>query len=356
MKKTILLLALCACLLVAASCKQEDTPAFTENNNMHVSIPSGSYGDATTADSTETVLPSVTDDAATQEPTEPATQEPTLPAPEAESQYRNEYTANGDPAVIYEVVHTGGNAVYTGVYNRYVYSAGALTTLEKWSKSTTGDALISTVNYTYDGRGNLTRTDERIPDAQGNLYTYCLTEYVNNTDGEVAMKSISYLNADGSPKQQTVYGYTYDSYGRQTLCTVTEDGAFVSSTQTAYVSENGRITEMTETATKYPGTPYEQKNVLTTVFDADGNILSVSEDDTGIHYTTTYQYDSEGREVGSRTELSDGTVTEYTTSHYEDLGGDCIRITKRLYAADGTLSSTVITCLDACGNEFIPAL
>ena len=92
------------------------------------------------------------------------------------------------------------------------------------------------------------------------------------------------------------------------------------------------------------------------MFDANGNVLSVSEDDTGIHYTTTYQYDSEGREVGSRTELSDGTVTEYTTSHYEDLGGDCIRITKRLYAADGTLSSTVITCLDACGNEFIPAL
>lgn len=359
MKKTILLIALCACLLAATSCKQEDTPAFTEgNNNVHVSIPSGAYPDSTTAadNNAEVVLPTLPQADATQQATEPATQEPTLPAPEAKAEYRNEYTSGGEPSLLYEVVHSGGTAVYTGVYSRYVYSAGALTTLEKWSKSPTGDALISTVNYTYDGRGNLTRTDERIPDTQGNLYTYCLTEYVNNTDGDVAMKSISYLNADGTAKQQTVYGYTYDSYGRQTLCTVTEDGSFVSSTETVYVSENGRITEMTETATKYPGTPYEQKNVLTTVFDANGNVLSVSEDDTGIHYTTTYQYDSEGREVGSRTELSDGTASEYTTSHYEDLGGGCVKITKRLYAADGTLSSTVVSCLDACGNEYIPEL
>lgn len=354
MKKLIFMCALLVCFVFSAGCKEDSVPAFTEDYNVHISIPSDK-------ETTQPVFSESSSEAAAQpQVTQPATNEPTeaptQAGPEAQEEYRNQYTDNGDPAVIYEVVGYGENAVYTGAYNRYVYSAGSLSTLEKWNKSATGDMLISTTDYTYDGRGNLIRTDERIPDAQGNLYTYCLTEYVNNTDGNIAMQSISYMNPDETVKQLTVYGYTYDSYGRQTLATVTEDSSFISSTETEYKMENNKVIEKTETATKYPGTPYEQKNVLTTVFDTHGNILSVSENDTGIHYTTSYEYDSENREVSSRTTLADGTVSEYTTTHYEDLGGGCIQITQRLFSADGALYDTRITCLDAHGNTYIPIL
>ncbi len=356
MKKTVLLLSILTLLVLACTaCKEDTQPTQPVYNDMQVSlqpdlsaIPTQDEASAPTADGS-----TLTDD--TQSAQEPSTEEATTQAgPAAEEKYRNEYTASGLPSVIYEVIGSGANAVYSGVYNRYVYNGDTLSTIEKWNKNENGDSLISTTDYGYDGRGHLTRTEERLPDAQGDLYTYCLTEIVNNTDGKAATKSVSYLNTDGTAKQQTVYGYTYDDYGKEILCTVTEDGEFISKTETEYVYSGNTLTQKTETTTRYPDTAYEQKNVVTLTFDANGNVLTQSEDGTGVHYTVSYEYDAQGREVSSRTTQADGTVTEYTNTEYEDLGGGCTRTTKRIFAQDGSLYSTIVTNTDNYGNTYLP--
>ncbi len=356
MKKTLVLLALLAVLTLACTaCKEDTQPTIPVNSDMHVSLTPNLTTAAAQADPSDMQ----TDDSeltATQAPTqEPTTEQATtLPGPAAEEKYRNEYTADGQPSVIYEVRGNGSNAVYSGVYSRYVYNGGNLTTVEKWNKNDSGDALISTTDYGYDGRGHLTRTEERLPDAAGNLYTACLTEIVNNTDGKPATKSVSLLNTDGAVKQQTVYGYSYDDYGREILCTVTEDGEYVSKIETEYVLNGSTITEKTVTTVRYPDTAYEQTNVLTQSFDARGNVLTESEDGNGIHYTVSYEYDAYDREVSSRTTQLDGTVTEYTSTEYKDLGGGCTCTTKRIFAQDGSLYNTIITNTDTYGNTYIP--
>ncbi len=356
MKKSYLLpLILCFIILGCTACKQDTQTTQPVYNDMQVTLQPDLSAIPTNNDST---LPSAQDSELTDttQPTQaPTTEEATTQAgPAAEEKYRNEYTAGGLPSVIYEVLGSGENAVYSGVYSRYVYNGSTLTTIEKWSRNDSGDSLISTTDYSYDGRGHLTRTEERLPDMQGNLYTWGLTEIVNNTDGKAVTKSISYLNTDGSAKQQTVYGYTYDDYGREILRTVTEDGEFTSKTETEYVYSGNVLTQKTETTTRYPDTAYEQKNVVIQTFDSKGNVLTQSEDGTGVHYTVSYEYDAQGREVSSRTTQVDGTVTEYTSTEYEDLGGGCTRSTKRIFAQDGSLYSTVITNTDAYGNTYIP--
>ncbi len=355
MKKAYLLPLILFLIVLGCTACKKDTDTQPVHNDMQVSlqpelttIPTRNDTSVPTADNSELTE--------TTQPTQaPTTQEQTTQAgPAAEEKYRNEYTANGLPSVLYEVIGSGENAMYSGVYRRYVYNGGSLTTIEKWSQNDNGDSLISTTDYGYDGRGHLTRTEERLPDAAGNLYTYCLTEIINNTDGKPATKSIAYLHTDGTTKQQTVYGYTYDDYGREILCTVTEDGDFVSRTETEYVFSGNTLTQKTVTTVRYPGTPYEQKNVLTQTFDARGNVLTKAENDTGIHYTIAYEYDDRDREVSSRTTQSDGTVTEYTATEYKDLGGGCTCTTKRIFAQDGSLYSTIVTNTDNYGNTYLP--
>ncbi|MBQ3518267.1 MAG: hypothetical protein IJA31_02980 [Clostridia bacterium] len=356
MKKTYIMpLLFCFLVLFCTACKNDTNTTQPAFNDMQVSlqpnlttVPTQNTSSAPNATDSE-----LTD--STQATQAPATEETTTQAgPAAEEKYRNEYTENGQPSVIFEVIGSGENAVYSGIYSRYVYNGSSLTTIEKWNKSDSGDSLISTTDYGYDGRGHLTRTEERLPDAAGNLYTWCLTEMVNNTDGKPATKSVSWLNPDGTTKQQTVYGYTYDNYGRETLCTVTEDGSFVSKTETEYVFSGNTLTQKTETTVRYPDTAYEQRNVITQTFDASGNVLTKSEDGTGVHYTVSYEYDAQNREVASRTTQPDGTVTEYTSTEYEDLGGGCMRTTKRIFAQDGSLYSTIVTNTDNYGNTYLP--
>ncbi|MBE6812543.1 MAG: hypothetical protein E7523_06645 [Ruminococcaceae bacterium] len=354
-KASILPLVLCLIVLCCTACKKDTDATQPVYNDMQVSlqpnlttVPPQNDSSVPTADNSELID-------ATLPAQEPTTEEPTTQAgPAADVKYRNEYTADGLPSVLYEVIGNGENAVYSGVYCRYVYNGNSLTTMEKWNKNDNGDSLISTTDYGYDGRGHLTRAEERMPDVAGNLYTWCLTEIVNNADGQPATKSVSYLNTDGTVKEQTVYGYTYDDYGREILCTVTQDGDFVSRTETEYVFSGNTLAEKTETTVRYPDTAYEQRNVVKQTFDLNGNVLTKSEDSTGIHYTISYEYDAHGREVSSRTTQSDGTVTEYTATEYDDIGGGCTCITKRIFAQDGSLYSTLITCTDAYGNTYIP--
>ncbi len=335
-------------VLCMTACTKEE-PVVQQNNSVHYEYtPSLTTAPATQADTDEENITDATE-------TEPATEEATtVPGPSAVQGYQNEYTENGDPVLVYEVLGYGDDAVYSGNYERFVYRNGSVSTREKWTKSAGGDKLISTTDYEYDSKGTVRTVTERLPDANGELYVSCLTESVNYTDGTPATKSIIRYDTAGRIQNQTVYGYTYDDYGREILCTRTENGHLQSQTETAYIFEDNHLRQKTETTTTDPGTAAARISSLTLVYDDNGNVTERTEQDANGIYTTSCEYDSFDREINSRTASANGTVTAYTITSYEDLGGGCTRVKVMLFDENGALYDEQITCYDAQKNAFIP--
>ena len=342
-------LTLLATLGCMTACTKEEPLAVQNNSVRYEYTPS-----ATVAPTSPSVtLPA--DENASQEVTqEPTSEEQTVPAPHAPQEYKNEYTANGDPVIVYEVLGYGDNAVYSGNYERFVYRNGSVSTLEKWTKNANGDQLISTTDYEYDSKGSPRTVTERIPDARGELYVCCLTESVNNTDGTPATKSIIRYNSAGQIQSQTVYGYSYDDYGREILCTVTENGQLQSQTESVYTFEGRYLRQKSETTTDNPGTAAARIRSLTLTYDDKGNITERTEQDPNGIYTTVYEYDANNREINSRTQTANGAVSAYSITSYEDIGGGCTRVKVMLFDENGSLQTEQITCYDAQKNAFIP--
>ena len=109
-------LTLLATLGCITACTKEEPLAVQNNSVRYEYTPSATV----TTPSPSVTLPA--DENASQEVTqEPTAEEQTVPAPHAPQEYKNEYTANGDPVIVYEVLGYGDNAVYSGNYERFVY-------------------------------------------------------------------------------------------------------------------------------------------------------------------------------------------------------------------------------------------
>ena len=333
--------------LMLNGCQENEEPA-TNENTIVIDDLSAQTQEPDTSDPSQSTGSEANTTDAVQATTETA-------ADAADSrEFQNEYNENGEPLIVYEVIGNGENAAYSGNYNRYVYANGALRTMEKWTRSANGDTLVATTDYDYDGRGALQTITERLPDANGELYTYCKTERTNNYDGSVYIKTITYYAADGTAIQESEYTYTYDSRGNETFVTVSENGVVQNQISTDYVYDDSTLKTKIETTVQSIDNQPSKQKVVTTQFDARGNITERTEEDGNLTFITTYDYDANDREVGSRTVLKDGSVSEYTATEYEALGENRTRVTTRRFGSDGALVATEIICYDEQGNVFIP--
>ena len=192
-------------------------------------------------------------------------------------------------------------------------------------RTVTGGTLLSSENYLYDGSDRLIRVVETDGDnvvLHDFSWTYDAKDNVTALTESIGGKSFSYTYAYDDDSRPTTFGYgdvtkqiTYDGHGRSSGTTVKNGSSTVLGTGYAYrdVDSTYTTTQVKSVTNSYGG---KTANFNYT-YDANGNILSVSGDQTA-----TYEYDDLGQLI---TETI-GTGDEQVIIRYTyDNGGNLIK-------------------------------